>query len=385
MSSDETTSALSRAFELVEAGRYDEARSLLDPILVADKNNADAWWIYAHAVTSPEEGTTALENVLRINPRYPGAQELLRQASQLFSDKPQIKRVTGSVPAAAPPVSFPEEFPETDAERTERTTQEQRAALAAAAPRRSSLVPLIAVAVVIVVVAVVAVLLLSQGGGTPAATPTEALIAPTLMQVTEAGEGALTAEPTLEEAATSATTEAAPTEAVETEAPTTAATTEPPATAQAQPTEVVTTEVVPTEVIPTEAAPTTAPTTAQGATAQVASDSYTVIERALASYPIAESGIGQVNTTFGNTLMVTVCTAAGREMRTLLPQVMNALAKESTILGSDVAAVGVRMLNCEANTPLLTIATDLASAQSYAGGALTDGAFAATWKPQENS
>jgi hypothetical protein len=43
------------------------------------------------------------------------------------------------------------------------------------------------------------------------------------------------------------------------------------------------------------------------------------------------------------------------------------------------------MLNCEANTPLLTIAAALSSAQSYASGALSDGAFAATWKPQENT
>ena len=36
MSSDETQSALSRAYELVEAGNYDEARAILEPILAIE-------------------------------------------------------------------------------------------------------------------------------------------------------------------------------------------------------------------------------------------------------------------------------------------------------------------------------------------------------------
>ena len=84
MGSDETKSALSRAFELVESGDYEEARAILDPILDADKNNADAWWIYAHAATDPDEGREALENVLRINPTYPGAAELIAIARERY-------------------------------------------------------------------------------------------------------------------------------------------------------------------------------------------------------------------------------------------------------------------------------------------------------------
>ena len=78
--SDEMQSALSRAYDIVEAGKFDEARAILEPILADNRDNADAWWIYAHAVTDPEEGRHALENVLRINPRYPDAAELLAQA-----------------------------------------------------------------------------------------------------------------------------------------------------------------------------------------------------------------------------------------------------------------------------------------------------------------
>ena len=386
MSSDETKSALSRAFELVEAGRYDEAREILDPILDADRNNADAWWIYAHAVTNPEDGTDALENVLRINPRYPGAQELLGQARQLFPEKPSIKRVTGSVPVAAPPVSFPEEFPETDAERIERTTQEQKV-LRASAPRSSSTVPLLIAGAVVVVVVAAVIILLSQNTSQPPPTPTAALVAPTLIQATDIGSGAATEEPT--EAATAetpATEVLPPTEDVATEAvPTEVSETEVAATDI-----VVTVQILPTqttaEIEPTESSATSeAATPAVDGTAQVAAESYEAITTALASFPLAEAGIGQVETTFGNTLMVTVCTTRGPAMRSLLPQVMNALAEQSTALGSDVAAVGVRLLDCTQNAPLLIVATELVNAQSYAAGTLDDGAFAATWKPQPNS
>ena len=90
MSSDETQSALSRAYDLVEAGKYDEARAILEPILADNRDNADAWWIYAHAVTDPDEGRNALENVLRINPRYPDAAELLAQALSLSGLLPAL-------------------------------------------------------------------------------------------------------------------------------------------------------------------------------------------------------------------------------------------------------------------------------------------------------
>ena len=102
MSSDETQSALSRAFELVEAGQYDDARAILDPILASNPNNEDAWWVYAHAVTTPEDGRMALENVIRIDSRYPGAAELLAQAREL---SPEGGKVT---PVPPPPGTIPE-------------------------------------------------------------------------------------------------------------------------------------------------------------------------------------------------------------------------------------------------------------------------------------
>ena len=335
MSSDETQLALSRAYDLVEAGKYDEARAILEPILAADKNNVDAWWIYAHAVTNPDDGREALENVLRINPKYPDAADLLAQARSLAPERPNI---TPLAPATMPevPPSLPEgDFPEVAA--SARSTSE-RAAVSAS---RGGL-PLIPILAVVVIIVLVVLAVLSRGGGTPAVTPTATQVA-VVATVTEAG---------LQAAASPEVTDAP----IATEAPTQS----PTSTSASAATEAATAET----------------------TAAVSSADYSAIQSGLSQFSLATNGIGEVQTSLGNTLQVTVCTTQGRAMRTLLPQVMNAFAKQSASLTASVQAIGVHLINCDQNTPLLTVATDLASAQDYAQGKLNDSDFSAKWKPQ---
>ncbi len=401
MSSDETQSALSRAYNLVEAGNYGEARAILEPILAANKNNADVWWIYAHAVDNPEAGRDALENVVRIDPRYPGASELLAQAQERFPARPKITSLVHPVDAPEAPQHLPEipsaqpvmpqpapaeHFPMEPV----RDTREQAPAgapPAARAPRRSSL-PLVAVLAVVIIIAAVAVVLLTQNG-TPAATPTAEVavlasdtplpVEAATTEVSSMTEGALTTAAPTETVATVEPT-LAPAGAVNAEMMMTQAATEPP-TAQDTATE------APTEIATAQAAVTEAPTQAATeataeSTSQSAADSFAAIEKALSEFSLAESGVGEVTTSLGDTVLVTVCSTPGRAMRTLLPKAMNTLAKVSPALGTTVAAVGVRMLDCGTNAPLVTVAVELPTAQSYAKGDLTDSAFAATWKPQ---
>ena len=58
---DNVQNALSEAYELIEADNLEEARSVLRFILAEDPDNADAWWLYAHAVEEPETARTAGE------------------------------------------------------------------------------------------------------------------------------------------------------------------------------------------------------------------------------------------------------------------------------------------------------------------------------------
>jgi len=331
MSSDETQSALSRAYDLVEAGKYDEARAILEPILADNRNNADAWWIYAHAVTNPDEGRNALENVLRINPRYPDAADLLAQARSLTPERPNITPLAPATMPEAPP-SLPE------VPSPIRSTAERAAAPTSASRAGLPLIPIIAVIVIIVLVVLV---VLSQRGGIPAATPTATQVAvlPTSAEV-------------VVQAATSEVTQ----EVIATEAPTLAET---------------------SAVIAAVTEQATAETTAEASSAD-----YSALQNALSAFSLPQDGIAEVKTSLGDTLQVTACTTPGRAMRTLLPRVMNTLAKQSGSLGASIQAIGVHLINCGQNTPLLTVAADLASAQDYAQGKLSDSEFAAKWKPQ---
>ncbi len=75
--SDQTRQQLQQALELIKSGQREQARALLESVVKADPNNADAWWIMATAVTSPAAMRDALQNVLRIRPDYPNAQQML--------------------------------------------------------------------------------------------------------------------------------------------------------------------------------------------------------------------------------------------------------------------------------------------------------------------
>ncbi|MEP7293989.1 MAG: tetratricopeptide repeat protein [Chloroflexota bacterium] len=326
MSSDETQSALSRAYELVEAGQYEDARAILDPILVAEPNNADAWWVYAHAVTSADDGRKALENVVRIDPRYPGASDLLAQARDLAPTKPKITTLPSQ------PESFPSSLPEDDLDFEDEVQDSTREHPAQQADEKRG-VPVLAILAVVAAIVIVLVLVLPSLNP-PAALPTATSAAEVVVVPTDASIAVTTDE------VTSGTEATAPTRR------------------------------------------STVTPTAEGATAEAVSSDFPAVNEALAAFTLTENGVTQTATSLGNTLLVSVCSAPGREMRTLLPQVMNALAQQSPALDASIQAIGVSLVNCETGTAMLTVASDLISAQNYAAGGLSDAQFAATWKPQ---
>jgi hypothetical protein len=331
MSSRDRQAALTRAYELVEAGQNEEAQAILEPILAEDRNNADAWWIYAHAVTTPEEGRRALERVLSINPNYPGAAELLEMAREELAEEvppPKIAQLSSQ----APP-SLPDDFPEFGREPA-------RASRRAPQAGSRNVLPLLIVAAIIVVV-VVALLLSQTSGTTPPATAAPTELVAVIVTSTPNPAQIATEEMTL---LAELTPEALATGAM---LPTT------------EPTSEATSEVLPTEA---------------------ASNEFAALAEALAEFPVAENGIEEGESSFGNTVFVRVCSASGREMRSMLPLVMNAVAEASPSL--DAEALGVRMIDCEQDTEILSIAIDSESARSYADGDLTDAEFAALWQRQ---
>jgi hypothetical protein len=77
MSSDQTKQDLQRAYELIRDGKKAEAEALLMPILKADEENANAWWLLANAVREPADIREALGQVLRLRPGDAKAQKML--------------------------------------------------------------------------------------------------------------------------------------------------------------------------------------------------------------------------------------------------------------------------------------------------------------------
>ncbi|MFZ4825898.1 MAG: hypothetical protein ACOYLB_00945 [Phototrophicaceae bacterium] len=69
---------LSQAYDLIEVNRIDEARELLEPLLVSHADDVDVWWLYAHSVNDPQKARQALERVRSLDSkRYPRAENLL--------------------------------------------------------------------------------------------------------------------------------------------------------------------------------------------------------------------------------------------------------------------------------------------------------------------
>jgi hypothetical protein len=106
------------------------------------------------------------------------------------------------------------------------------------------------------------------------------------------------------------------------------------------------------------------------------------ISSALAGFTLpSDGGVEFADTSLGKTIVVSVCTTAGKEMRELLPKAMDTLAKASTSYADQAQVVSVKMLDCTANTTLLWIGATIEDATGFANSTLTDKEFQAKWQP----
>jgi len=85
----DTNQQLQQAYEAIKAGRKQEGVSILLPILKADSDNANAWWLMANALREPDDIREALENVLRLRPSHDKAQQMLDKLNARYPRKPK--------------------------------------------------------------------------------------------------------------------------------------------------------------------------------------------------------------------------------------------------------------------------------------------------------
>lgn len=318
---------LKQAYDLIEAGQLDNAKTLLKPILETEKDNPDIWWLYAHSVTDQETARLALNNVLRIDNSYPDARELLDQLgdsasslqlyteAELEKEPPFIPAFPASLPGLSTTYSgrkpanaigidsddddIPDDF----------LTEDQPDAFYR---RPLFYIPL----VILLLLGALAIVLLK-----PFATN-----APLLPG---------TSEPLLLSAGT-----------------------------------------------PTgEAFVATNTTEAQDVITTLSESDISNLASVFSQYDVSSSDFSTIETSLGNSLVLSVCTTSGRELRELLPQVMSILAKASKVYDTKVDGIGVRMLDCNTNEVLRWIGSPVSDAVSYTAGNLTESDFQAHWLP----
>lgn len=84
-----TNQQLQQAYEAIKAGRRQEGINILLPVLKADSDNANAWWLMANALREPDDIREALENVLRLRPNHDKAQQMLDKLNARYPRKPK--------------------------------------------------------------------------------------------------------------------------------------------------------------------------------------------------------------------------------------------------------------------------------------------------------
>jgi hypothetical protein len=96
---------MKQAYQMIKAGQKREASQLLVDLLKTDRNNADAWWLLAHAATKQENAKQALQQVLRLRPNDANARAML---SKMEGAAPPQSPASGGF--SAPPVGGGDRF-----------------------------------------------------------------------------------------------------------------------------------------------------------------------------------------------------------------------------------------------------------------------------------
>jgi hypothetical protein len=329
--SDATEQVLARAYELIEEDRLSEAEAILKPVLETDAENADAWWLYAHAVSDPETARMALNQVLRLDSNYEGAGALLDRLGEAYPAPAARETISIVPPPTLPSLPDDEDIESPDfleeVEEGERVSrgfgdepvfgdiddsgEEER--VTAATGGRNILPVILLLLLILSVIALIVVI--NPFGGAPA-----------------------TATPTLEVAAF------------------------------ASPADVAT------------SIPVSSPEPAEATAEAMAFQIEVIVDRLAADYELPAESAETSVTSLGSTLLVSVCSRSGQELRDTLGGAMITVAQASTVIETGVDAIGVRLLDCEDNNRILrVIAVTVDDASAFVSGSLAEDDFQARW------
>lgn len=77
---------LDRAYELIKQGNTQSAITMIEPLIRAEPNNEDAWWLLANATEESEAKRNSLNNVIRLTSNQSRQQKAEMMLKQLDAD-----------------------------------------------------------------------------------------------------------------------------------------------------------------------------------------------------------------------------------------------------------------------------------------------------------
>jgi hypothetical protein len=350
---DQTGGSLNAAYEAIKAKDLSRARDLLSTYLVDQPNDVDAWWLYSYAVTDVAQAKKALETVLRLDPAYPGARDLLNELEEAAPSTQSDETASLRTPEAATlrPLA---ERPLSAAPLTTTITPDDdeisdfgvRANAAEGSSSNRTMLAIVAAIVILLILAALFILPnLNQPGPAVADATNTAAATDTALGFAVTEEA--TVEPTESAGATDVSaTDDAPEETPAVEDPTLEATAE-------------------TNVEPTTAA---------------AEDPLQSVYDALGTFEVVPDSAGFETTELGETLSVSVCSETS-ELRSTIPAALTALALSSTQAPAEAQAIGAKFVNCTDNAVLRYVAISIEDAQAYAAGTIDDATLRSRFVP----
>jgi len=333
--SEDTKQSLEKAFELIESDEHSRALEIVKPIVEQDPNNADAWWVYIHAVADEDEAQHGLDKLRELDPDYPGVKDIEREIDFAPDDD------FGDLDFGD---GFDDDFADFDGDNHQFADSKSQNSNDTAGSSRllRILLPVVAVIAVIIIIA----LLLSGGSDddTPevANEPTTAPTAAEIVTVPDTTE-IPTVMPTDDDAS-----ELEDGDEVEVIAPVPESTEESNGDALSSPDE----------------------------NDEMAFDP----ENVLADFELASPTTETVATQIGETLLINICTNPDQEERQTLDDALLMLGETDVIYDENLEAVAVQLQDCEDGNPVNAIGLSLADLLEYAAGELTENEFRAAWQ-----
>lgn len=395
--SQSTADILNQAYELIEQDKYGEAAALLEPLTSSEPENANVWWLYAHAVDDPQKGQAALQKVSELNPNYPGLDMLTSQVESpapVVENKPTLKKLGTPTPLSVPESSPNDELSDEldfddDLDFVDEALDEDEFDLEFGeddpeTPEKGGRNRLLMIGVPVVVLGLLAIgaliLLPNSGQSNDGAAPTETSVsissAATSTLVPTVADDEATADPTENElssvdnlslTATALSVGASSQSSTSTPSVSDADTEEPEDTPTA--TEEETEE--PTET--PEDTPTNEP-------AEVPTEATEFnLADDLDEFDIPEDGINVEETDLGDTLIVSVCVLPGPSASEAMLGIMEILS--NSVESFEVDGIGVQIVDCESETPIRTVAVSAEDALDFAAGDIDQRGFQRLWQP----